>query len=234
MNKKRIIIMAGIGLVSFAFSFAVGLFTNTSEASEAAALAENQVVDPLVGNQYGEQLVNVDSVPQDSRQLSQSGLQRSLAESQLKDLIFDIRSKMTEFKSREKDLELKEQRVRTSLEEMYKNIEQMEDLRVKLASTVTSIKQQRKALDDTLVRVDDIEKKNIQKTALIYDKMKSKGASDIIINLAKTDHLDYAVKITYYMTERTSANLLVEISKTEPSLAALISDKLRGINEVTQ
>ena len=131
-------------------------------------------------------------------------------------------------------LELKEQRVQTSLEEMYKNIEHMEDLRVKLASTATSIKQQKKALEAALVRIDGIEKKNVQKTASIYDKMKPKSASDIIINLSKTNQLDYAVKIAYYMTERTAANLLAEISKSEPSLAAVISDKLRHIEEVVQ
>ena len=235
MNKKQIIMMAGIGLVSFGLFFALGLFINTSEASEAevAAAAESQAVEPVSSSQSIDDLLNVDSVPQDSRQFSQANLQKSLVESQLKDLIFDIRSKTSSYKSRENDLELKEQRVQTALEELYKNIDKMEELRVQLAATAAAIKQDRKALEDTFVRIDEIEKKNIMKSAAVYDKMKAKNASDIIIYKMSNNQLDEAVKIVYYMTERTSANLLGEISKAEPGLAAMISDKLKRIEEVT-
>jgi len=75
------------------------------------------------------------------------------------------------------------------------------------------------------------EKKNLTKVASIYDKMKPAQACEIMLNLSKNNQVDYVEKIIYYMTERTSANLLAEITKYEPSLAATISKKLIQIEE---
>ena len=118
-----------------------------------------------------------------------------------------------------------------SIEELQKNIKDMEGLRLKLAMAVSSIKQQQKTLDERLILIEGVEKNNTIKAALIYDKMKPQQAGEIMVNLIKSNQLDYAVKLTYYMSERTSANLLAEITKNDPSIAANISDKLRWIKE---
>jgi hypothetical protein len=43
--------------------------------------------------------------------------------------------------------------------------------------------------------------------------------------------IDDAVKILYYMTERTKAKLLAEIVTGEPKLAALLCQRLKLISE---
>jgi protoporphyrinogen oxidase len=138
------------------------------------------------------------------------------------------------FKVKEKMLSEKEGRIQMSMEELHKNIKEMEGLRVKLVAQVTSIKQQHTILNNKLVMIGTVEKDNIIKTASIYDKMKTAQASESMINLAKSEQMDYAVKITYYMTERTSANLLAEITKEEPVLAAKMIERLRWIEEATE
>jgi hypothetical protein len=45
------------------------------------------------------------------------------------------------------------------------------------------------------------------------------------------NNIDDAVKILYYMTERTKAKLLAELVNSEPSLAALLSQKLKTVAE---
>jgi hypothetical protein len=40
---------------------------------------------------------------------------------------------------------------------------------------------------------------------------------------------DEAVKILYYMTERTKAKLLAELTNTEPKLAAILTRRLKQI-----
>ena len=230
MNKKQIIIMTGLGFVFFALFFTVGLFMNNPEPAAAdpgETRAEN------ADRQTGDDLeINIDSVAESKHHMSQAGLDRQLSEQQLRDLIFEVRSKLTELRSREKEVVQQEQRVQVTMEELQQNVQDLEELRLQLASTSASIKQQQKNLEQTLIRIDEVDKKNIQKTAMIYDKMKTAGASEIILNLSKSNQLDYAVKIIYYMSERTSASVLAKIAEKEPALAAIISDRLRRTDEV--
>ena len=236
MNKKQVIIMAGIGLISFALSFTVGLFTNTPdpEASAESTGKDKTKIESLTNSDTEEFAVNVNNVPGPDSAYGQANLKKSLTEKQLKSLIFDIRSRISAFQSKEKELSEKEIRVEMANEELRKNIDELEELRLKLTSTLSAIKQKQKVLDNTLVKINQVEKKNILKAAAIYDKMKPQQASEIFINLSQSDQLGFAVKLAYYMTERTSANLIAEISKTDSQLAATISDKLRYIEENNQ
>lgn len=233
MNKKQIIIMAGLGLICFAASFTVGLFTRTKDEPVITdgVPGDAQTVETLAGTDNPGD--NADAATAgNSFQAKQVDLNRSLSERQLKSLISEMRSKLSDFSAKEKMLKAKEARIQMSIKELQKNVMGMEDLRVKLTAIASSIKQNQKVLDDKLVRIEDVEKKNIMKTSAIYDKMKPQQASEIMINLAASNQLDYAVKITYYMTDRTSANLIAEISETQPNLAATISDKMRWIENV--
>jgi hypothetical protein len=237
VNKKQIIIMAGIGLIFFALSFTVGLFTRSPEEEvvKDGIVPGSEPVEVL-GDNSDPAVTNNEDVAAASNafQGKQANLNKSLTVKQLKDLIFEMRSRLTEFTQKEKLLTEKEGRINTTLEDLQKNIEDMEKLRVKLAAQVTSIKQQQMVLDQKLVKIEAVEMRNILKTASIYDKMKTAQASEIMINLTKSNQLDFAVKIAYYMTERTSANLLAEITKKNAPLAATISDKLRWIEEVVE
>jgi flagellar motility protein MotE (MotC chaperone) len=237
MNKKQIVIMAGLGLICFASFFTVGLFTRTTEAptNEDGTPNVAQVIDPLTGDTGTvEADTAVNSEIFDNFQPQQADLKRSLTLKQLNSLIFEMRTKISEFTFKEKMLDEKEGRVQMSIDELQNNIKDMEDLHIKLAASLSAIKQQQKLLDERLIRIENVEKKNLVKTSAIYDKMKPAEASEILINLSKSNQIDYAVKITYYMSERTSANLLAEISKKKPELAAQMSDKLRWIEEAKQ
>lgn len=237
MNKKQIVIVAGVGLICFALSFTVGLFTREPKKSDDANKTAKgpQVVDPLVGTENPPAETGAPiSVPEDNFQVKQANLDKSLTIKQLNSLIFDMRTKITEFSIKEKKLAEKEERIQMAMDELQMNIKAMEELRVKLAVTVSTIKQQKTILDQRLIQIDEIEKKNLINTAAIYDKMKPQEASEILINLNKLNQLDYAVKLAHYMTERTSANMIAEINKKEPQLAATISEKLRWIEETNQ
>lgn len=237
MNKKQIIIMAGLGLICFASSFTVGLFTRTAEvlAIEDGITGDAVAVEDLTADGNSSGIAGAeDNAGAVGFQSKQANLNRSLSEKALNSLIFEMRSKLSEFTVKEKMLTEKEGRIQSAIDELQKNVLGMEDLRVKLTTTVSSIKQQQKILDDKILRIGDMEKTNTIKIASMYDKMKSQQASEIMINLAASNQLEYAVKIVYYMTERTSANLIAEIGKEKPDLAAIISDKMRWIEEVKQ
>ncbi len=226
MSMKKILIMLVLGIVSFGGAFGVGLLTNGPQ--EAAAATADRTTENATTNSTA---TAVDTVPVNPLAQGSSDPQRSMTEKQLKTLIYDIRSRMEELSSRELDVEVREERLKMTMDELNSNIDDLNDLRVKLTSTVTSLQQQKDALEQTIVKISVTEKKNIQKTAVIYDKMQASSAAEIMVNMSTSSQLNYAVKILYYMSERTSAKVLAEIGKNEPALAALISDQLRMIQE---
>lgn len=237
MNKKRIVIIAGIGLICFALSFTVGLFTRKAkkQAAEANKTESPQVVESLSDNPDQIDPTSTSGiVPANNFRAKQVNLGRSLTIKQLKSLIFEMHSKLTEFEIKEKMQAEKEGRIQMSMEELQKNVKEMEELRVKLVAQISSIKQQQTVLDEKLITIGIVEKNNIIKTASVYDKMKPLPASESMINLTKSSQLDYAVKIAYYMTERTSANLLAEITKKDPKLAANMIERMRWIEEAKE
>jgi len=237
VNKKQIIIIAGIGLICFALSFTVGLFTRQTKAKAEETNNQNkpQVVESLSENSDPTGPTGTDGAAQaNTFQARQASLDRSLTVKQLKGLILEMRSKLNDFAIKEKMLAEKEGRIQMSMEELHKNTKEMEEIRIKLVAQLSAIKQNQIALDEKMIKIGTIEKANTKKTALLYDKMKSEPASESIINLTKSNQTDLAVKIIYYMNERTSAKLLAEITKNDPTLAAKLVEKLRWIEETKE
>lgn len=235
MNKKQIIITAGLGLICFASFFTVGLFTRTAEVEiiEDGIPSDAVVVDNLTDDDNPSGIAGVEeNTGGVDFQAKQANLNKSLSEKALNSLVFEMRSKLSEFTVKEKMLAEKEGRIQLAIDELQKNVLDMEELRVKLTTTVSSIKQQQQILSDRMLRIGEVEKTNTIKIASMYDKMKPQQAGEIMINLAESNQLEYVVKIVYYMTERTSANLISEIGKDRPELSAIISDKMRWIEEV--
>ncbi len=78
--------------------------------------------------------------------------------------------------------------------------------------------------------------------AATYDNMDSASASKIVVSMCssqtqpgeidnQSSGFDEAVKILYYMTDRTKAKLLAELTTSEPKLAAFLTQKLKRIVE---
>lgn len=97
------------------------------------------------------------------------------------------------------------------------------------------------------IEIDKNEQTNLLTLAATYDKMDVTSASKIVTNMCMSDEsekgqekkieessgsFDDAVKILYYMTERTKAKLLAELATSEPQLAAALSQRLKQIVEV--
>jgi hypothetical protein len=100
VNKKQIIIMAGIGLIFFALSFTVGLFTRSPE--------EEVVKDGIVPGSEPVELLGDNPDPANTNnevvaespnafQGKQANLNKSLTVRQMKDLVLEMRSRLNEF-----------------------------------------------------------------------------------------------------------------------------------------
>ncbi len=236
MSKKRIIMIAAAGLVSFAATFIFVWFTqkktppSQSPQMNQLTLADQEAELKLPPPEAGTMgTVAADDIT----------MKKSMTEKQLKSLVHDVREKMQKYNNKLKGLELKEQRLQIAQDVLKEDVEELNNLRVELTSIVASLKGERDKLLKSRVGVAQAEKTNLMSIAATYDKMDSASAGKILTNMKQmksdglggSSGLDDAVKILHYMTERTRAKLLAELVTSEPKLAAVLCRRLKQIIE---
>ncbi|MHC4171482.1 MAG: hypothetical protein ACYTBX_14575 [Planctomycetota bacterium] len=238
MSKKLIIITAAAGLISFAGAFIVGWLTKPSPPSRpdelsqptlAGAEAELELLEPEVGT--------MDTV------VAPSGtMKKAMTERQLKTLVYEVREKVREYNNKLQGLEVREQRLQVAHDVLNKDIEDLNNLRIELASIIASLKEERDNLLKSRIEITNTEKANMVSIAAAYDKMEVTSAGKILNSMCMGQmqdgevdsggsSFDEAAKILHYMTERTKAKLLAELATSEPKLAAALSRRLKQIIE---
>ena len=238
MSKKLIIIAAAVGLASFAGAFVFGWLTQPPLASGPDESGQPTLAGGGAVPELPQPGVGVISAVGTASDIEK----KAMTEKQLKNLVFEIREKMQEYNNKLLDLEVREQRLQMAQDTLKKDIENLNDLRIELATIVANLKSERDKLLKSTLEVARIEKDNLVLIAATYDKMDASSAGKIMISLCasqtqpdKVDSqgsgFDEAVKILYYMTERTKAKLLAELTTTEPRLAALLTRKLKQVIE---
>ena len=238
MSKKLIIITALAGLVSFAGAFATGWFTAPSPPE-----------DPGESIQPG--IVSVGGVPEIPRPVANTtgiigtaagGDRKAMTEKQLRNLVFEVREKVQEYDDKLQNLAVREQRLQRTQDTLKEDIQNLNNLRIELVTIFTDIKSERDKLLKTRLEVAQTEKSNLVLIAATYDKMDASSASKILVSMCSSQTqpgkidsqsrgFDEAVKILYYMTERTTAKLLAEVTTGEPRLAAFLTQRLKQIVE---
>ena len=226
MKKIQIIILVGAGVVSFAGTFAVTLLAKRSEPALPVSVVDEQT-DADAGLAGPGGIRSPEKLPSGRADVITKGM----TEKQLQNLIYGIREKMKEYKSREKNLELQEERLRTARSSLQEDIDRLDNLRVQLTTTVATLKQQETSLQNKMVEIGAVEKSNVQSIAGRYDKMDISQASKIMVNMVSHNQLDDAAKIIYYMSERTSGKLLGEIGNTNPEFAVILCEQLKRMRE---
>ena len=233
MNKKLIIMTAVAGLVSFAGAFAFAWFTKPAPAAGHEGSPESTVAGPGAEPALGQPEAAVGESPGTTT----DKMKRAMTEKQLKSLIYDIQEKMREYNDKLQSLDVRKQRLQTAHNLIKNDIEELNNLRVELASTVASLKSERDKLLKSRVEIAQAEKANLMSISATYDKMDAASAGKILTNMSKMknvsegNNLDDVVRILHYMTERTRAKLLAELVTSEPKLAAALCRRLKRIVE---
>jgi flagellar motility protein MotE (MotC chaperone) len=243
VNKKYIIIAAAGGLASFAGAFTTVWLTGRSAAPVPVVETAKQTDANSQGQprQAGADADSGEAVSQttgDNEQETAKGLD----EKQLKGLVFEVREKIREYEGKSKELDVREARLQITQETLKKDIEELNRLRVELASLVANLKEQKSRLMETRAVIAQSEKTNLTSIAATYDKMDATSASKIISSMCAKQMesgkmqlggpIDDATKILYYMTDRTKGKLLAEMVTSEPKLAAVLCQRLKQISEV--
>ncbi len=235
MNKKQIIIAAGAGLLSFGVTFAAAFMLLGPAPPPPEPAASQQTETP--------EQPTVESTavfPADMQITERRETKKGLSEKRLNSLVYEVREKINDYQGKVRGLEVREARLQMTQETLKNDIDELNGIRVELATLVVNLKEQRKLLLETRTQIEESEKANLASIAATYDKMDPASASKIIRNMCASQvetgrvrggAMDDAVKILFYMTERTKAKLLAELVATEPKLTAVLCQRLKEIVE---
>ncbi|MHC4635154.1 MAG: hypothetical protein ACYSYU_08115 [Planctomycetota bacterium] len=221
MNKKLIIITGIIGLASFAGMFLFAWSSKRSTESLSSEVVQPAVTSEEPPKELPEPLISPTSTemsPTSTESTGERRMKKAMTEKQLKSLVYEVREKIQEYDSKLKDLKVHEQRLQEVEDMLKKDVEQLDNLRVELASTVVHLKTERDKLLKSRVEIAKKEKNNLMSIAATYDKMDSEAAGKILVkmNQAQNDSANDAVKILFYMSERAKAKVLACLAETEP------------------
>jgi chromosome segregation ATPase len=231
VSINKIIILVVAGLLSFSISFAVMWFITPSAPSVAVTEVDSSEDTSMQG---------ISQLPYTDGTLAESGVRevtKSMTEKQLENLIYEVRNKIQQYRDKVQELELQEQRIQIAEETLRKDIEKLNHLRAELATIVTNIKTEQDKLQKSMVEIASTETTNLRAIASTYNRMEPTSASKILLNMSKMQTvngqagLEDVVKILHYMEDRNKANLLAELSSTEPQLAAILCQRLKQIVE---
>ena len=217
---------AGAALFSFTGTFVAGWLTGGPRPATTALAVDANTPD--------EGIATPDEPLANNLLAAMTGVDgNGLLEKKLKSLIFEVRERIQDLEARKQELDLREQRMQTAKEALDADAAELARLRVEVASTIATLRSEREKLAQSRVAVSKQEKANLMTVAATYDKMDPAGAAAVFSSMTKnqTGSPTDAVKILYYMTERTKGKVLGELAGTEPQLAAYFSQRLKQVSE---
>jgi len=246
MSKKKIMITAVAGLLSFCGSFFLSQLGGGTRG-----LAGPDQVGNSVTREQGPAGGAATEAPESTPNVAglagarTGGRVNGITEKQLTDLVYQVRATIQQYEQRIQGLEERELRLGAVQAGLNRDIEKLEQTRLELAAMIERLRNERERLMKTRVEIDLTEKQNLITIAAAYDRMDSSSASKILTSMCasadtdaqsrvfggKESNMADAVKILHYMNDRTKASCLAEMAGTEPKLAAAICERLKQIVE---
>ncbi|MFA6132734.1 MAG: hypothetical protein WC869_01805 [Phycisphaerae bacterium] len=150
-------------------------------------------------------------------------------EKQLDDLSLELRGKLDACKKREVELEQRERHMKMAEDTLKKQAEELETLRMQLVTPLAALKDAQAELERSRLAIRQQEKTQLKRTATIYDKMDPASSSKIIEGMINGQQEDDAARILHFMSDRSAAKLLSEMS--DKTLVVRLCDRMKKIKE---
>jgi len=210
-RKSRLLLLIGLGLVSFGLAFGISMLTASPE------------VDPNMAASEDEQTPD-----QDQATFSMNfDTQAQARSAELTALIREVRAKLAECRERERELDRREKRLILAQEDMDKQAKELEELRVRIVAPLARLKEIQQELKASRVSIGQEELANLRKIAQIYQSKDSVAAAETIVAMYKNNQQNDAVRILYFMSERSAGKVLSEIE--DRALVADIYEQMKRI-----
>jgi flagellar motility protein MotE (MotC chaperone) len=150
-----------------------------------------------------------------------------LDEKQLYELVREVRQRLGDCQKREQELDEQDRRLRMARQVVERESQDLESLRVQVASSVTRLKETQADLEKTRTAIDKDEEANLKRVAAVYDKMDATSAGRIFEAMCANKQNGDAVRILHFMTDRSVAKVLAEF--TDKQLAAQLSEQMKRL-----
>jgi len=214
-GMKRWIVMAGLPVICFAGAFLASFLTAEPPAAPQAAAApepeaQNSQVAPST---WAAILPGAETVRPQAEELAR--------------LVKEVRHKLALCRDREKQLQLQEKRIRLAQEDLARQVQKLEDLRVQLVAPLARLKEIQAEVRRTRIQVQQQERANIKKIATIYEKKDPTAAGEILVAMCANGQSDDAVKILYFMSERSAGKILSDIP--DRKLVAQLYEQMKRV-----
>jgi flagellar motility protein MotE (MotC chaperone) len=240
--------IAAGGALSFGGAFVLGWLTQTATPAEGPGKPMSSDSMAIGSTPTAPEAIMLSPPGAAMSGMGETGnekARKAMTEKQLKSLVYEVRENRREYNNKLEGLRQLEQRLKMAHDDLKGEIENLNNLRIKLASTVARLQSERDKLLKSRVEIDEIEKANLMSIATAYDKMDVSSASKILTKMCAMGEsravtkdpgsggsgMDDAVKILHYMSERRKAKLLAEVVNSEPKLAAVLCQRLKQIVE---
>jgi len=197
--KSRLIILIVLGAVSFAATFCLSYWFRPTAQPVVAG-----------GRQPAGQVANGQQPPS-AGQVNFASNATDPRRQELVALIKEVRAKIDEYNRRQMDLDKREKRIGMAKESLDRQAKELEKLRTEIVAPLARLKEVQDQLRASRIVISKEELANIRKIALIYQTKETTAAAETIVAMCKNKQQDDAVKILYFMSERSAGKVLAAI-----------------------
>jgi hypothetical protein len=207
MSKKKIIIAGALAAASFAIAMGASylLSAGPQKATAQQAVADANAAPPVA---------------------------LSLQERDLDELVRNLRQRIADCRAQTQQLNEREKQIRIVQDQLTRQAQDLEDLRVKAATALVALRQEKAAMEAERVKIEAEDRVNLKKTAAIYEKMDPAAGGKILTDMCSQNNEDAVVRILYYMSERSAAKTIESFE--DKKLAARLCDKIKRVREMVQ
>jgi len=223
MTSKKlmmILILTGLGAASFAASFLLSSWLGGSGGAKGPGTGAGG--EPRAAGQTGEPTLALADLAGGIGPLRPR-------ESLLEEMIRELKYMRSQARRKETELKEREKRIRMAQELLKKEAQELERLRGQLATHLIRVKEAKAQLRRSRILIAQQEQERLKRTAAIYEKMDSASGAEILRNMCQGKQEEDAVKILYFMSERSAAKLLGEMS--DKALAARLCQRMKTIQD---
>lgn len=220
-KKLTLVILVVLGGVAFATSYLVFRHFTGPQEAQGGTKAKTEGIEKAAS-------------PEEAAAAAATAAAQEIPrvdEKHLYELIKEVRQKIRECDKRQVELDEQDKRILITKQTLGKEAQELENLRVQLGASVTRVKEAQAQLDKTRINIDREEVVNLKRTAAVYDKMDSAAGGRILEGMCANQQEADAVKLLRYMSERTVAKILAEI--TDKAMAARLCEQMNRIREQT-
>ncbi|NLW86601.1 MAG: hypothetical protein GXY38_06980 [Planctomycetes bacterium] len=212
MNKKVLLIVGILAVVSFAVSLILGMML--TEPPPPPEVVQEEAPQAPLGVSAG---------------LAGTTAKLTPREKQLEELIRDLQNRITDYTLKSSGLDQERKRLEMAQQQLNKQAQDLESLRIEILTPLAALRDEQARLDQSRLKIQQEERVNIRRAAAIYEKMDAESGSRILAGMAAGTQLDDAVKILYYMSEKSAARIFTEM--TDKELAGRLTLRLKQIRE---